>query len=199
MYGTVKELRVLCGYDDDDTTISETAGEDALVYAKGVIDEFCNTQFEDPTEDGEDIEYLLDGNGTPALFAPDDGPFHTVSTIEYYDGAAWQAYDDDYWVKAKGEYVRLAWKTTRGDQNWRVNGSCWTELSTHKQKMLERAALLIARLVVIPRDEPLGPSVRSMSMDGASYSYQIVDQAHPTGIDEVDHALVALRRTITRT
>jgi len=190
VYATEEELSDFCGEQ-----IPTDKAQAALSYAKGVIDDYCNTSFEDPTEDSI---YLMDGNGTASLFAPSTGPFHSISKIEYYS-TEWTEYTGEFWLKHGGEVLALDMRTCPGNQNWRVTGRCWTELSEHRQSMLKKAALMIARLEVVPRDMPVGPSIRQFSAEGVSYSYQLSDQAHPTGIDEVDHILRSLRRSVVVT
>lgn len=207
MYAEPEDLRVFCGYDEDDTeAIPDEKALDALVYAQGIIDDFCNTTFADPREDEPepetgkvDLVYLFDGNGSSSLLAPSAGPFNVISAIEYRSGSDWAEHTGDWWLKSAGEILVIDSTFTAGHQNWRVTGGCWTELAEPKAAMLKRATLLIARLAAVPRDEPLGPSVRQISMEGVSYSYQLSDQAHPTGIDEADHVLRSLRRSVLTT
>lgn len=196
MYATASELRVFCGYEEDDKeSLPDERAESALLYAQGLIDDFCNTTFEGP---GNTV-YLFDGNNTSSMLAPSEGPFVTIDKIEYRIGSEWAEYTGDWWLKSGGEILVIDGIFSAGHQNWRITGGCWTKLPEKKFQMLKRAALLIARLAAIPRDEPIGPSVRNISMEGVSYSYQPSDQAHPTGIDEVDHILRSLRRTVLTT
>jgi len=142
--------------------------------------------------------YYFDGDGSSSIFAPGDGPWAKVISIERCSGDAWEQYPGSYWIKAGGEWIELETPTDPGNLNWRVKGECWTQLDDNRMEMLKRAALLICRLAMVPRDEPLGPSVRAMSMEGISYSYQATDQAHPTGVNEIDYILRALRRSVIR-
>jgi len=196
MYAEVEDLRIACGYEEgDEESLPIEKAEAALIYAQGLIGDFCNTTFEGPEED---TEYLMDGNGAASLFAPSAGPFSEVSKVEYY-GTDWTEYTGDYWLKHGGEVLKLGTRTCPGNLNWRITAKCFTELSEYRQAMLVKATLMIARMEVIPRDMPLGPSVRNISTEGLSYSYQPLDQGHPTGIDEVDHILRALRRSMVAT
>lgn len=188
-YVTPGTIRAFCEISVEDCP-DETALE-AVAYAQGLIDDYCRTRFEDP---GEDTVYYYDGDGSTSIFAPEDGPWAAVVSIEYKDGESWVEYDGEYWLKAGGEWIELESATTPGNLNWRVTGRCWTQLDDNRSAMLKRAALMICRLALVPRDEPLGPSIRNISMEGVSYSYQTTDQAHPTGVNEIDHILRTLRR-----
>jgi hypothetical protein len=210
MYAEPGDLRVFCGYEADDTeAISDDAAGAAILYAQGIIDDFCNTTFEDPRELGEgegeepgdpiDIIYLFDGNNASSMLAPSAGPFAEVNTIESRSGDDWTEFTGDWWIKHGGEVLTLSGLFCAGNLNWRVSGACYTVLSEKRLAMLKRATLMIARLAVIPKDEPLGPSPRQVSYEGVSYSYQPTDQYHPTGIDEVDNILRSLRRTVSST
>lgn len=194
-YLTPDEIREFCG-------LTETECPDALAmkaeaYARGVIDDYCNTRFEDP---GEDATYYFDGDGQTQLFAPDDhGPFASVTAIEYEADGKWVQYEGAYWLKAGGEWIELETPAIPGHFNWRVTGRCWTQLDASRQAMLKRASLMLCKLYLVPRDEPLGPSIRSISMEGISYTYQPVNEGNPTGVAEVDYLLRALRRNVVRT
>lgn len=190
-YVTPAEVREFCGLTESECP--DEVAQKAIAYAQGLIDDYCRTRFENP---GQDATYYYDGDGSTTIFAPDDGPWAIVTAIEYRDGDSWEEYDGDYWVKAGGEWIELQDSLVEGNLNWRVTGRCWTQLNENRAQMLKRACLMICRLALVPRDEPLGPSVRSISVEGISYTYQQVDQAHPTGINEVDYLLRALRRSV---
>jgi hypothetical protein len=191
MYAEAVEVIEFCGLEP------ETDVGDTLAFAKGFIDSYCGTTFEDP---GADAEYLYDGNGSRTLFAPDAGPFHDVTGIAEYTDGAWIAHTSKYWLKADGEWIELTTPTTPGNHNWRVAGRCWKELGDNRGQMLKRATLMICKLSLVARDEPLGPSVRSISTgDGVSYTYTPVNYANPTGVNEVDYILRSLRRSVLAT
>lgn len=199
MYAEPGDLRIFCGYEEEDEeTISDEQATAAIFYAQGIIDDYCNTTFEDPREEAVDEAYLFDGNDSESMLAPSCGPFAEVNTIEYYTDD-WTEFAGDWWIKHGGEILVIDGTFTRGHQNWRVSGACFTALPEKRREMLKRATLLIAQLAVIPRDAPMGPSPRQVSYEGTSYSYQPTDQAHPTGIDEVDHILRSLRRSVLTT
>ncbi|MDY6796962.1 MAG: hypothetical protein SWK76_17020 [Actinomycetota bacterium] len=193
-YATPDEVREYCGLAEEECP--DEKADEALDYAKGLIDDYCNTTFEDP---GEDSEYFYDGNWTYSLLAPTAGPFALVLLIEYREGSDWTEYSGEWWLKAGGEILKLDTPTCPGNHNWRVTGRCWTSLSEYKQSMLKRAGLGICKLYLIARDEPLGPSVSSMSAEGISYNYQPVNEGHPTGVNWIDYNLRSLRRSLVTT
>lgn len=191
-YPTPAEIREYNELSADEC--SDEKATEALTYAKGFIEEYCKCPFEDP---GEDTEYLFDGNGSMCIFAPEEGPFGSVSKIEYRESdGTWTEYSEDFYVKAGGEWIELSSSMTSGNLNWRVTGRLFRVLDSKKGALLHRAAQGIVRLYLIRRDEPTGPSVNSMSYEGVSYSYVGVDAGHPTGNNEIDHILRTLRRRI---
>lgn len=194
-YVTPDEIRIFCDLSEEECP--DEIAEMAECYARGIIDDYCNCRFEDP---GEDATYYYDGDGQNEFLAPDDhGPYQIVEKIEYNDGNDWVEYDGDYWIKADGEVVAIADRATPGIMNWRITGRCWKQLDTARTAVLKRVALMLCKLYLIPRDEPLGPSIRSISMEGVSYSYQPVNEGNPTGINEIDYLLRSLRRNVIRT
>ena len=190
-YPTLDEIRDFCGLTEAECP--DTEAQAALDYAKGLIEEYCRCPFEAPASDSV---YYYDGDGTRYLFSPPSGPFGSVTSVEYYDGSDWVDYDGDYYVQQNGEWIELDSPTSTGTQNWRVTGKLYRTLTDNQGALLKRAALMLSRLALVPRDEPIGPSVRSISMEGLSYVYQAVDPGHPTGVNEIDHILRTLRRRV---
>lgn len=191
-YATPAELREYCQLTEEECP--DAKATTAITYAQGFIDEYCKCPFEDP---GSDSVYTFDGNGSSSIFSTEEGPFGSVTKIEYRDSdGTWTEYALDYYVKEGGEWIELSSTMTAGDLNWRVTGRLYRALSAKAQELLKRAVLGIAKLYLVPRDEPTGPSVSSMSYEGVSYSYVGVDAGHPTGNNEIDHILRTLRRRL---
>jgi len=191
VYATPDEVRSFCGLSESECP--DSVALEALSYAQGFIDDYCATTFSEPDNDST---YLYDGDGTTVIFAPPDGPFQSITKIEYYDGQEWQEYTGNYWIKAAGEYLELEQPATEGNQNWRITAKCWTRLNQHRANLLKRVTLMLCKLYLVPRDEPLGPSIRSISMEGISYSFQPINFANPTGNNEIDYILRILRRNV---
>lgn len=193
-YVTPDEIREFCGLSADECP--DERAEEAEAYARGVINDYCNTRFEAPESDQA---YYYDGDSQRYLFAPDDdGPFNTVTAIEYWDGSDWAEYTGNYWLRAGGEYIELESAAAGGPNSWRVIAKCWSQIDENRWQVLKRVALTLCKLYLIARNEPLGPSIRSISMEGVSYTYQPVNEGNPTGILEVDYLLRSLRRNVIR-
>lgn len=193
VYVTIDEVRGFLGVSQDG--LLDNKVQEAIDYARGFIDDYCETTFAEPTEPAT---YYYDGNGTDIFLAPQDGPFQTVIRIEYYSGGEWVEYSGRYWVKSGGEILQLEAPAETGVQNWRVQAKCWTRLDAYRASLLKRAALLLCRLYLIPRDEPVGPSISSISYEGVSYKYRAPSLANPTGNSEIDYLLRILRRSVIR-
>jgi hypothetical protein len=193
VYVAVDEVRGFLGVSQDELPDSKV--QEAIEYARGFIDDYCETTF---TEPAEPVAYYYDGNGTDIFLAPRDGPFQVVGKIEHYSGGEWVEYQGKYWIKSGGEILQLESPAEIGVQNWRITAKCWTQLDTYRASLLRRAALLLCRLYLVPRDEPVGPSIRSISYEGISYTYQTPSLANPTGNSEIDYLLRILRRSVIR-
>ena len=107
-------------------------------------------------------------------------------------------YDGRVFIPPHGEWLKLE-DTVLDEDRVRVVARCWKELDSRGQARLKRLALLLCRWVLVPRDEPWGPSIRAMSMEGISYSYQPVNEEHPTGHHEIDQLMRSFRRQVVRT
>jgi hypothetical protein len=184
-YTTESGVKDFCG----DQTLDSLKVATAISHAKGFIDTYCGATFEDPREDGEDRVYYFDGDGSHYLFPVIDGPFQEVTSIEYEeDFDTWETYTSG--VKNFSDYLQLEDQLIpRGDDNWRVTGSCYVVLTADQQELLERAANGICKLLLVPLDEPVGRSVVSLGADGLSFSYREIDSKHPTGHEETDSLL----------
>jgi len=192
VYVTISGIKSFCDPDEPDS-ISDADALDAYNFAKGIIDSFCLTSFEDP---GEDTVHYFNGTGRSTILAPEEaGPFQDVTLIEYYDGDAWNEWTEDFWILPHG--IVLDGSMTKGTQNWRVTGRCYTVLEAWKNPLLERVTKLLAKWTLVPRDEPWGRTVQQVSSEGLSYSYITPNQGHLTGNAEIDQLLLTLRvRTV---
>ena len=195
-YATPDEVRSFCGITEEDLPDSEALA--ALELVKGIIDHYCNCTFEEPAESSV---YLYPDESGGFILAPAmDGPFHPdgISSVEVWDGTQWAEYDGATFVPPHGEWLELEDAELDHDRV-RVTAKCWRELDSRGQARLKRLALLLCRWVLVPRDEPWGPSVRAVSMEGISYSYQPVNEEHPTGNHEIDQLMRSFRRQVVRT
>lgn len=192
MYATISGIKSFCDPDDPSAYTDEQVQE-AYDFAKGIIDSFCLTSFEAPAADSV---YYADGTGRSTILSPEEsGPYQSVTSIEYYDGETWTEWEDDYWIDKHG--VILDGTMTKGVQNWRVTGKCWTELETWKSPLLERVCKLLCKWILVPRDEPWGRTVSTIGSEGLSYTYLTPNQAHLTGNSDIDQLLLVLReRTV---
>lgn len=192
-YATKDQVREYCELTDPVVT-PDAKIDEALAVAKGFIDDYCRTTFEDP---GADAQVIVEARGAEYLWAPRQGPWANVSAIEYYEGASvWTAYTGDYIVAP--EYIQAEGADFTGGARYRVTGRLYSILSDAQGELLLLATLGLAKLHLVPRDEPSGRSTVSLSVEGVSYSYRSIDILHPTGNEEIDYCLRKLRRHIYR-
>lgn len=194
-YATPDEVREFCGFTQEECP--DDKANEALELVKGIIDDYCNCTFEEPASTSTYVYTSESGN---VILAPTKaGPFHPsgVESIEIWNGSEWELYSGDIFIPPHGEWIELA--DELDDDRVRITAKCWKELDAKGQARLKRLTKLLCRWVLVPRDEPLGPSVRAVSMEGVSYSYQPVNDAHPTGNHEIDQLLRSFRRQVVRT
>jgi hypothetical protein len=195
-YATPNEVRLFCGLSEAE--LPDAEAEAALELAKGIIDHYCRCTFEEPETASVYVYPRESGN---VILAPaDDGPFHPdgIVSVEVWDGEQWVQYDGRIFIPPHGEWMELE-DLVLHSARVRVTAKCWRRLDGRGLARLQRLTLLLCRWVLVPRDEPWGPSIRAVSFEGISYSYQPVNEEHPTGNHEIDQLLRSFRRQVVRT
>lgn len=192
-YATIAQVReyteLIDAVETPDAKITE-----ALDLAKGFIDDYCKTTFEDP---GAAEILTVEARSTKYLWAPKRGQWGEVTRIEYYEGAGvWTEYTSDTIITP--EFIQAEDEDFLEGTRYQVTARIYTTLPAAQEELLSLAVLGICKLHLVTRDEPTGRSTVSLSSDGVSFSYRAIDILHPTGNEEIDYCLRKLRRYVYR-